>query len=75
MIFIVPQLIPVQKSPVRDESHSRRSSQKSGGGGGGWVSYRLVFGGRGQAQAWPRLGMALPLPSPIPPLSLGFPLC
>lgn len=35
MIFIVPQLIPVQKSPVRDESHGRRSSQKSGGGGGG----------------------------------------
>lgn len=32
VIFIVPQLIPVQKSPVRDESHGRRSSQKSGGG-------------------------------------------
>lgn len=33
--FIVPQLIPVQKSPVWDESDSHRSSQKSGVGGGG----------------------------------------
>lgn len=62
MIFIVPQLIPVQKSPVRDESHGRRSSQKSGGGGGGvgflsacvWgqrTSTSLASAGHGSAAA------------------------
>lgn len=62
VIFIVPQLIPVQKSPVRDESHGRRSSQKSEGGGGGvgflsacvWgqrTSTSLASAGHGSAAA------------------------